>query len=113
MKTKTIINKIISSLKDSNIRRIILFGSYAYGNPGPDSDIDLLVVTDDHFIPGSFKEKIDLKIKISKKLDKVREDFPVDLIVHTAPMHKRFLEIDSTFKREILSRGLIIYERNN
>jgi predicted nucleotidyltransferase len=25
-------------------RKIILFGSYAYGNPGPDSDVDLLVV---------------------------------------------------------------------
>ena len=25
-------------------RRIVLFGSYAYGNPRPDSDVDLLVV---------------------------------------------------------------------
>ncbi len=29
-----------------NLRRIILFGSYAYGYPKPESDVDLLVVMD-------------------------------------------------------------------
>jgi hypothetical protein len=31
-------------VQDFQPERIILFGSYAYGNPTPDSDVDLLVV---------------------------------------------------------------------
>ncbi|MEK7995668.1 MAG: nucleotidyltransferase domain-containing protein, partial [Planctomycetota bacterium] len=35
-----------------NPDRIVLFGSYAYGTPGPDSDVDLLVIM--HFEGKSF-----------------------------------------------------------
>ena len=35
----------------------MLFGSYAYGVSNEDSDVDLLVVTNDDFIPQNFAEK--------------------------------------------------------
>jgi uncharacterized protein len=113
MNPENIIKKILLALKGANIRKIILFGSFAYGNPGPDSDVDLLVVTDDSFTPHSFDEKMHLKIQISRLLEPVREDVPVDLIVHTAPMHQKFVEMNSSFKKEVLSKGRVIYERNN
>jgi tRNA nucleotidyltransferase (CCA-adding enzyme) len=43
-------SKIIKRLKPLNPNKIILFGSYAYGTPHKDSDIDLYVVTNDDFI---------------------------------------------------------------
>lgn len=113
MQPESFIPQIISSLSGSNVLKIILFGSYAYGNPTNDSDIDIMVVTDDQFIPRSFKEKMDLKVAISRKLSGIREFFPIDLIVHTDPMHRRFLELGSQFSLEIASKGKLIYERPN
>ena len=42
---------IVIRLKPLDLDQIILFGSYAYGTPNEDSDIDLYVVTKDEFIP--------------------------------------------------------------
>jgi uncharacterized protein len=113
MNVENIIDKILLALKGTNIQKVILFGSFAYGNPGPNSDVDLLVVTDDRYIPESFKEKINLKVRISRLFEQIRSEVPVDLIVHTVPMHQKFVEMNSSFKQEILSKGVVIYERNN
>jgi len=45
---KEIINKIITEFSP---QKIILFGSYAYGHPTADSDIDLLIVMDTDLMP--------------------------------------------------------------
>ena len=37
-------NKIVRELKPFSIQKIILFGSYAYGEPTEDSDLDLLII---------------------------------------------------------------------
>ncbi|SMP87795.1 Nucleotidyltransferase domain-containing protein [Epsilonproteobacteria bacterium SCGC AD-308-E02] len=44
-------HEIVERLKPLDLDKIILFGSYAYGTPNEDSDIDLYVVTKDDFIP--------------------------------------------------------------
>jgi uncharacterized protein len=113
MSLEVIIKRILLSLKGCNIQKVILFGSYAYGHPDKNSDIDLLVVTTDQYIPETFKEKMDLKVDISRKLNRIRNNFPVDLIVHTVPMHERFIQLDSLFKKEVLTKGKVIYERNS
>jgi predicted nucleotidyltransferase len=38
---------IIEKLKKLNLYKVILFGSFAYGQPNKDSDVDLIVVTND------------------------------------------------------------------
>jgi len=58
-----LISKILE-LKKTDPFKIILFGSHAYGEPGPDSDVDLLVVTEDDFLPNNFAEKNDLSQRI-------------------------------------------------
>lgn len=70
-----------------NPYRVILFGSYAYGNPHVDSDSDLLVVTNDQFIPATFKEKTDLYISVSNHILSISKQVPIDLIVYTLPMY--------------------------
>ena len=83
--------------------RIILFGSYAYGTPHQDSDVDLLVI-----MPA--RNTTDMAIKIRWAL---MPPFPVDLIVRTPKeMQWRLAERES-FLTELVSKGRTLYEKNN
>lgn len=113
MTKNEIISQIRLSLKHLNVTKVILFGSYAKGTQSAESDIDLLVVTDDDFVFESFAEKMKVKIKIAQALNPLRKYADIDLIVHTKPMYDQFIQLDSGFKKEILSSGSIIYEANN
>ena len=106
-------SEIINALKKVNPHRIILFGSYAYETENTDSDLDLYVITKDDYTPETYREKLDLKCKISRVLDPFRILYPIDLIVHTLPMFKKFVELDSSFSREILNNGVVLYEADH
>jgi predicted nucleotidyltransferase len=80
--------------------RIILFGSYAYGRPNPDSDVDLLVV-----MPAS--NEIGKAARIHQSVD---TPFPVDLLVRTPERLKRRLAWGDWFLREIVTQGQVLYE---
>jgi predicted nucleotidyltransferase len=83
-------------------RKIILFGSYAYGNPTEDSDVDLLVVMNRTRYRG---ERMSLRIRHA-----LQRDFPLDLLVRTpADMAKRLRWGDS-FIGEIVEKGEVMYE---
>ncbi len=99
---------IIKQLKPLNPYRVILFGSYAYGNPTKDSDIDLYVVTNNDFMPKTWKEKIEIEQKVSKAMRDIMKEYPTDLITHTKAMHEKFIEMDSMFSRKILNEGIVI-----
>ncbi len=104
---------IIEKLKPTDPEKIILFGSYAYGEPSPESDLDIMVVTGDDMIPSSFSEKSLIYLRISKAIAELKKEFPIDLIVHTKAMHRKFIEKDSLFSRELLTKGKVIYEKND
>ena len=108
-----IISQVNLSLQYQNVNKVILFGSYANGTQSDDSDIDLLVVTNDTFVFDSFAQKMEIKLKIANALNSLRKFADIDLIVHTKPMHDRFIQLNSGFKKEILSTGSVIYEANN
>jgi len=98
--------EIVTRLQPLNPYKIILFGSYAYGNPTEDSDIDLYVVTNDDFMPQTWEEKSKIYRKYSKQLMDLRNEFAIDLIVHTKKMNEKFIELDSSFSKEIVSKGI-------
>lgn len=104
---------LVEKLKSTQPEKIILFGSYAYGQPTIDSDLDILVVTSDNNIPASFSEKSQIYLKISRAISEIKKEFPIDLIVHTKAMHLKFIEINSLFARELLAKGKVLYEKNN
>jgi uncharacterized protein len=99
---------IIKSLEPLNPEKIILFGSFAWGMPDESSDIDLYIVTQDNFMPGTFSEKMELKLSVAKHLLEFRKKFSTDLLVHTRPMHKKFLELNSSFSRQLMSEGIAL-----
>jgi uncharacterized protein len=107
------IPSLIEKLKLTQPEKIILFGSYAYGEPTEESDLDILVVTGDEFIPSSFAEKSRIYLRIARSITDVRSAFPIDLIVHTKAMHRKFIEMNSSFARELLTKGKVLYEKNN
>src|SRR5713226_354336 len=81
--------------------KIILFGSYAYGTPHADSDVDILVV-----MPA--RNQLDQAFRIHTQID---PPFPVDLIVRTpSNLAWRLAEGDS-FLQEVVSKGKVLYEK--
>jgi predicted nucleotidyltransferase len=84
--------------------RIILFGSYAYGRPTLDSDVDLLVV-----MPHEGKSW-DAAARIRGT---VRPRFPVDLVVRTPQKLRERLAMGDVLLREIVTRGTVLYEASD
>lgn len=82
-------------------RRIILFGSHAHGRPGPDSDVDLLVITDR-------PEGNDASLKLRRK---VEYSFPLDLIVCDAGRLAHRIEAGDYFLQDAVQFGKVLYER--
>ncbi len=97
---------IIQKLTPLGLNKVILFGSYAYGNPTDDSDIDLYVVTNDDFIPENYKEKQNIVRRVSNSILELRENFCIDLIVHTKKMNQEFSKINSLLADDINNRGI-------
>ncbi|MCF6309092.1 MAG: nucleotidyltransferase domain-containing protein [Sulfurimonas sp.] len=97
--------KIIESLKPLNLDKIILFGSYAYGTPNENSDVDLLLVKD-------VEEKAtrQLKLEARKRVRSLISSYKVgfDFIVAS----NKFLKTrkDYFYRVDILQNGKVIYE---
>jgi predicted nucleotidyltransferase len=83
--------------------KIILFGSYATGTPGPDSDVDLLVVME---TPLSSRQQ---RLAISRALSP--RPFPMDIVVRTPQEIQRRVTAGDFFLREIMATGKVLYER--
>ena len=100
--------QMIASLAQAIVRdfepeRVILFGSYAYGQPKPDSDVDLLVVLP--FEGKSFWKSLEI-------LNRVNPSFPVDLLARCPEdVRRRYAEGDPLI-REALDRGRVLHERH-
>ena len=83
--------------------KIILFGSYAYGTPRENSDVDILVV-----MPA--RNEHDQAVRIRWRL---AAPFPVDLIVRTPNEMKWRLAEGESFSTTIMSQGKILYEKED
>ena len=97
--------RIRDALAPLHPEKVILFGSYAWGQPTPDSDIDLYVVTQDDFMPATWRQKRDIVRTVSNRILDLRTRYAIDLLVHTKPMHRKFVEINSSFARQIMEEG--------
>ena len=102
---KELEKEIVTRLAPLNLEKVILFGSYANGTANEESDIDLYVVTKDDFIPNSWRQKTQITQSVSKNLRDLREKIPIDLIVHTKKMYEKFIELNSSFAKEIVNKG--------
>lgn len=83
--------------------KIILFGSYARGTAGPDSDIDLLVIM---HVQGSRRQKA---TEIDHSL--ADREIPLDLLVVTPEQFDRERDMIGTVIRPAAHEGKVLYER--
>ena len=83
-------------------QKIILFGSYAYGKPTPDSDVDLLVIMPRTRYRG---ERMSVRIRLA-----LQRDFPMDLLVRTPANVAKRLRWKDCFMQEIIEKGKVMYE---
>lgn len=83
--------------------KIVLFGSYAYGTPHNDSDVDILVI-----MPA--RNTTDMAVKIHLAL---MPPFPIDIIVRTPAEMRWRMEERESFLVEIMEKGKVLYEKND
>jgi predicted nucleotidyltransferase len=102
MITEEQINQIVNAImKGYQPQKIILFGSYAHGNPTYDSDIDLLVIKDDD-LP---------KIQRNRVVRSYLKDFsfPVDIIVKSSQEFEMFKDVIGTVVYTANKYGRVLY----
>ena len=97
---KEAVKRIIESF---NPEKIILFGSYAYGQPTKDSDIDLMVVMDTDMKP------YERAVPIRRALKYL--GMPKDIIVRTPQEFEGFKDIIGTIIYTVAHKGKVLYER--
>ena len=109
MRLCKVTRKHLGKLVDTIVRqfepfRIILFGSYAWGRPTQDSDVDLLVIMN------TKETNITTAVKIGQTIE---HNFPIDIIVRTPEQVRQRLEWGDTFITQIMSKGRILYEADS
>ena len=82
-------------------QQVFLFGSYAYGEPSPDSDVDLLIAMETPL------RGVDQAVEIRKAVDL---PFPSDLLVRTPQQIAGRLALGDVFLREVVNKGIVLYE---
>lgn len=99
-KIKEVSDKIA---KEYQPERIILFGSFAWGNPTEDSDADLFIVKND----------VENPLEAIREVNRIiyKRDIPVDILVYTQDQAKKREEMGDPLVREILMKGKVLYSK--
>ena len=93
--------RIVRELKPA---KIILFGSHAYGQPTPESDLDVMVVM--QFAGDPLKQAVTMLNRLNMLL-------PIDLLVRTPEQVQQRLEMGDSFMRDIIEQGKVMYEAHH
>ena len=96
--------QIIKALMPLKPDKIILFGSYAYGTPNEDSDLDICVVEKD------YENKWNEKLKISKLLDDIR--FPIDILNPKIDEYEFYSKEINSVYYDIDKKGILLWQNS-
>ena len=86
--------------------KIILYGSFAYGHPDRNSDIDLLIIKD------TSERPIDRRVRVRRIADIKDSSYPAfsPIVLTTRELNRR-LQIGDQFVEEIISKGKVLYAK--
>jgi len=96
-----VVEQIVEKFKP---QKIIFFGSYARGNPRPESDVDMLVVMDTPL------KDVRQAIEICQQIE---YRFGLDLIVHKPTYLAEGIKNGNWFLRDVVKEGKVLYEAGN
>ncbi|HAM10856.1 MAG TPA: nucleotidyltransferase domain-containing protein [Bacteroidales bacterium] len=108
MVTNTVIQQLVERIKQFDPEKIILFGSYAYGTPSEDSDVDLLVIKNI-----DLKDIRETRIEIRRSLFSIRYEnqIEIDLLVDNEDHINYRINIGDKFYEELITKGKILYAK--
>jgi hypothetical protein len=101
------INKIVKRflnliIKKFNLKKIIIFGSFARGDYHKGSDLDLVIV-------GEFKDRfID---RIGKIIELNDSDLEIEAMVYTEEEFQKMIQERRPFIEQVLEEGIVVYEK--
>ena len=99
-KIQTIVDKIARGFDP---QKIILFGSYAWGTPSTESDVDLCIVKEDS------RDTFSLMREVNRSI--AHRDIPVDIVVYRPQQLAQRSEMGDPFVRRIINQGKVLYEK--
>jgi predicted nucleotidyltransferase len=85
-------------------QKVILFGSYASGEPTEDSDIDLFIVKE------TDTSRVDRFVEVKRLIYDPQVRIPVSPLVYTPQELEERLSMGDGFVHEIMSKGKVLYE---
>lgn len=86
--------------------QIVLYGSFAWGTPHADSDIDLLIVKDTEESP------LQRRVHVRRLVAQARRQAPFSPLVLTPAELEQRLALNDPFYKEILEHGILLYARH-
>lgn len=104
MEKREIILRVVEKIKEQyKPQKIILFGSFAWGNPDKDSDVDLLII-----------KKTELKhrersLLVRKIISEENALIGIDILVFSPEEIEERLRIGDSFISKIFRKGEVLY----
>ncbi len=101
-KINDIVNRIVSSFDPE---KVILFGSYAAGNPNEDSDLDFILIKNTNL------PKLNRSAEVRKLFYRVA--IPMDFKIYTPEEFDDEVKNKYSFLNSALENSRVLYERQN
>jgi predicted nucleotidyltransferase len=111
MHNQYLIDEMTERLKELKPRKVILFGSYAKGNPTEDSDLDVLVVLDSEEFANTFSDRRKRWDLIYPAVVDVNRKVALDIITYSKAEYEHLKKDRDFFVEEIDKTGKVLYER--
>ena len=104
-KIRQTLSVVVEKLKrEYKPQKIILFGSYAYGNPGEDSDLDLLI------LKKTSRRRVDRFVRVKRIIYDPDRKIPISPLILTPKELADRLRMGDDFINEIIQKGEVLYE---
>lgn len=105
-KLRKLILEIVDRIKkEYDPEKIILYGSYAYGTPTEESDIDLFIVKD------TDKRRVDRFVEVKRFIYDPARRISISPLVYTSKEVEERLAMGDDFVEEVLTKGEVLYAR--
>jgi predicted nucleotidyltransferase len=104
---------VVERLKAADPYKIVLFGSYAKGEAKPESDIDLMVILDNEYIPKDGTMQCKRNVKVIKLVRDMHYKYGIDFKIYSKAEFKNLKDRGSFFIEEVEKTGETIYEKWN
>lgn len=102
-KTNKIVKRFINLIiKKFNLKKIIVFGSFARGDYHKGSDLDLVIV-------GEFKDRF--IERIGKIIELNDSDLEIEAMVYTEEEFQKMIKEKRPFIEQVLKEGIVVYEK--